>query len=91
MSREAIAKLLYWDCLSVCPSAITLKWHNMVNFQYIAIQLYRSVDIPQRYVGIEIWHSPSTRTTAFVTTLAVSPKSLTNCPIALIFDTGVKH
>ena len=39
----------------------------------------------------------SPRTTAFVTALAVSPKSLkcnisiTNCPIALKFDTRVKH
>ena len=60
-------------CLCVCPSSITLKWHNIVNFQYIAIQLYRTrrVDIRQRYVGIEIWHSPSTRTTQVATTLAV--------------------
>ena len=48
-------------------------------------------------IAIEILHSPSTRTTAFVTTLAVSPKSLKcnisiiNGAIALTFDTGVKH
>ena len=45
-------------------------------------------------IAIEILHSPSTRTTAFVTTLSVSPKSLKcnisiiNGPIALTFDTG---
>ena len=84
-------------CLCVCPSAISLRWDNVVNSQYIAIQLSMRVDIPQRYVGNDIWHSPSTRTTAFVTTLAVSPKyfkyniSITNCPIALTFDTGLKH
>ena len=38
----------------ICPSAMTLKWYNIVNSQYIVIQLYRRVDIPQRYVGIEI-------------------------------------
>ena len=69
--------------MSVCPSA---KWPNI---KYNAMQLYRRVDILQRYVGIEMRHSPSTRTTAFVTTLAVSSKSLkcnisiTNSPIAL--------
>ena len=54
-------------CMSVyvCPSAMTLEWdnianpnalqwHNIVNSQYIAIQFYRRVDIPRRYVGIEI-------------------------------------
>ena len=41
-------------CLCVRPFAITLKWHNIVNSQYIAIQLYKNVDIPQRYVGIEM-------------------------------------
>ena len=39
------------------------------------IQLYMRVDTPPP--PIEIWHSPSTRTTA--------------SPIALQFDTGVKH
>ena len=38
--------------LSFC--LMTLKWHNIVNSQYIAMQLYMKVDIPQRYVGIEI-------------------------------------
>ena len=43
-------------CLCVCPSAMPLKWHSIVNSQYIAIQLYKRVYIPQRYmyVGIEI-------------------------------------
>ena len=41
-------------CVCVCPSARTLKWHSIVNSYYIAIQLYRRVDIPQMYVGIEI-------------------------------------
>ena len=65
--------------------------------QYIAMQLYMMVDTPLRYVANEIWHSLSTRTTAFMTTLHVSPKSLkcnisiTNCPIALKSDTGVNH
>ena len=83
-------------CVCVCLPTMTLKWYNMVNSKYIVTQLNRRVDIPQRYIDIEIWHSPSTRITAFVTTLAVSPKSLkcnisiTNCPIALKFDTGVK-
>ena len=78
-------------CLCMCPSAMTLKWHNIVNSQYIAIQLYMRVDTPLRYVAIEIRHPSSTRTTAFVTTLSVSPKSfkcnisITNYPIALKF------
>ena len=38
-------------CGRVCPSAITLKWHNIVNSQYIAMQLYMRVDIPQKYVS----------------------------------------
>ena len=81
----------------MCQSAMTLKWHNMVNFQCIAIQIYMRVDTPLRYVAIEILHPPSTRTTAFVATLSVSPKSLkcnisiTKCPISLRCDTGVKH
>ena len=33
-------------CMCVCPSAMTLKWHNIVNSQYIAIQLYMMVDTP---------------------------------------------
>ena len=78
-------------CVSVCPSAMTLRCHNIVNSQCIATQLHTKVDT------IDIWHSPSTGTTAFATTLYVSPKSskcnisITNCPIALKFDTGVKH
>ena len=31
-------------CVCLCLSAMTLKWHNIVNFQYIAIQLYLRVD-----------------------------------------------
>ena len=95
--RSSCETIVLRLCVCVCPSAMTLKWYNIVNSQYIVIQFYRRVDIPQRYVGIEIWHSPSTRITAFVTTLAVSPKSLkcnisiTNCPIALKFDAGEKH
>ena len=98
MSYEAVAKTIALlrlsvclpICVCLCLSAMTLKWHNIVSSQYIKIQLYRRVDIPQRYVDIASWHSSSTRTTAFVTTLAVSPKSLkcnisiTNCPIALM-------
>ena len=57
-----------------------LKWHNIVNSQYIAIQFYMRADTPLRYVAIEMWHSPRTRTTAL---------SIANCPIDLKFDTGV--
>ena len=85
-------------CVAVRPSAMTLKWHNIV----IAIQCHCNTTLyegryPLRYVAVEIWHCPSTRTTSFVTTLSVSPNSLkcnisiTNCPIALKFDTRVKH
>ena len=69
-------------CLCVCPSERTLKWHNIVNSQYIAMQLDRRVDILQRYVGIEIWHYPSTRTTACMTILDVSSKSYTSPTLA---------
>ena len=69
---------------------------NMVNSQYIAMQLYMRVDTSLRYD--EIWHSPSTRTTAVAAQrYSVSNKSLKcnistrNCPIALQFNTGVKH
>ena len=82
--------LRLYICLCVCVSVRDdLKWHNIVNSQYIAIQLYTRVDTALRYVAIEILHSPSTRTTAFVTTLYVSPKSskcnisITNCSIVL--------
>ena len=33
-------------CVYVCLSAMTLKWHNIVNSQYITIQLYMMVDTP---------------------------------------------
>ena len=55
--------VILFICLSVCvcvcaragPSAITLKWHSIVNSQYITIQLYIRVDrYPLRYVAIEI-------------------------------------
>ena len=32
-------------CVRLCPSAMTLKWHNIVTSKYIAIQLYSRVDI----------------------------------------------
>ena len=83
-------------CLCVCPSAMTLKWLNIVNSPNIAIQLHMS-KYPPRYVAIDIWHSPNTSTTTFMTTLSVSPKSfkcnisVTNYPIPLNYNTGVKH
>ena len=79
--------------LCVCPSAMPLKWHSIVNSQYNFIRGY----ISPRGMLILKFDSPSTRTTACAATLAVSPKSLkfnistTNCPIALKYDTGVKH
>ena len=46
--------MFVYVCLHVCPSAKILKWHNIVNSQYIDKQLHRRVDISHRYVGIEI-------------------------------------
>ena len=74
-------------CVYVCPSAVTLTWHNIVNSQCIAIQLYMRVDTPGCTLLL--------RTTAFVTTLYVAPKALkcditiTNYQIALKCHTGI--
>ena len=95
---EAVSVCVSYMYVSVCPFAMTLKWHSIVNSQYITIQLYRRVDNLLRYVAIEIWHSQKTRTTAFAAKrLSVSPTfkkcniPISNCPIALRFDTEVKY
>ena len=85
VSKVEKSKIINW-----CGNCMEFK-SGIVNSQYIAIQLYRGTLVFQ-------FDTPSTRTTAFETTLslAVSLKSLkcnisiTNCPIAIQFDTGVK-
>ena len=71
---------------------------NSKNIQWISFKVYMRVDTPLRYVAIEIWYPPRTRTTAprSQTTL-VSPKyskcniSISNGLIAFKFYTEVKN
>ena len=44
--RVRVRAPVYIIYMYVCPSAMILKWHNIVNSQNIAIQLYMRVDIP---------------------------------------------
>ena len=57
-SETIVLRLSVCMYLCVCPSEleITLKWHDSVNSQYIAIQLYEG-RYPLREVAIEKRHS----------------------------------
>ena len=87
------------ECVCVCVCVYTYvrpRW-SCITIQFPIHCNTTEGRYPLRYVAIEIWHYLRTRTTAFVTTLSVSPKylkcniSITKCPIALSFDTRVRH
>ena len=95
---ETIVVRLSCLSVSVCLSVrdyFEVAWH--CQFPILCNATLYQGGCPLRHVAIEIWQFQSTRTTAFVTTIYVSPKSskcnisITNCQIALKFDTGVQH